>query len=121
MTCHNCRRDIAEYSNYCYYCGARQGATPSVPVAPKRLMRSSTDKKIAGVCGGVAEYLEIDSAVVRLVWVILIFLPVPVFPAIAAYVVGWIILPLAPLPAPPAADAQAAPPASGSPHPAPIA
>lgn len=36
---------------------------------PKRLYKSNTDKKIAGVCGGVAEYLNIDPTLVRLLWV----------------------------------------------------
>lgn len=124
MTCQNCRREIAEYSNFCYYCGARQNAAAAPPPVQKRLMRSSTDCKIAGVCGGIAEYLEIDSTVVRLVWVILIFLPVPIFPAIVGYFVGWLIMPQAPLPAPVAPVASAShsePPASGSPHPAPSA
>lgn len=35
----------------------------------KELRRSATDCKIFGVCGGIAEYLGIDSNVVRLVWV----------------------------------------------------
>ena len=34
----------------------------------KKLYKSSTDKKIAGVCGGIAEYFNIDSTVVRLGW-----------------------------------------------------
>ena len=34
----------------------------------KKLVRSSTDKYIMGVCGGVAEYFEIDPTVVRLIW-----------------------------------------------------
>lgn len=34
----------------------------------KRLYKSETDKKIAGVCGGVAEYFDIDPTIVRLVW-----------------------------------------------------
>lgn len=37
----------------------------------KRLTKSTTDKKIFGVCGGIAEYLGIDSTIVRLVWVFL--------------------------------------------------
>ena len=37
----------------------------------KRLFKSSTDKKICGVCGGIAEYLNIDSTIVRLLWAIL--------------------------------------------------
>jgi len=37
----------------------------------KRLMRSNTDKKLAGVCGGLAEYLDVDSTIVRLAFVLL--------------------------------------------------
>ena len=35
----------------------------------KKLMRSRTDKKIFGVCGGIAKYAEIDSTIVRLIFV----------------------------------------------------
>ncbi len=37
----------------------------------KKLYKSSTDKKIAGVCGGIAEYFNIDPTLVRLAWVVL--------------------------------------------------
>ena len=70
MVCGNCQRELADYSNFCYFCGARQHAFPAGPPrACKRLMRSSVDCKIAGVCGGIAEYLEIDSTLVRCVLV----------------------------------------------------
>lgn len=36
----------------------------------KKLYLSSADKKIAGVCGGIAEYFGVDSTVVRLLWVL---------------------------------------------------
>ena len=36
----------------------------------KRLYKSRTDRKIAGVCGGVAEYFDIDPTVIRLIWLI---------------------------------------------------
>jgi len=36
----------------------------------KKLYLSDTDKKIAGVCGGIAEYFGIDPTVVRLLWVL---------------------------------------------------
>jgi phage shock protein C len=36
---------------------------------PRRLYRSITDRKLAGVCGGLAEYLGIDPVIARLVWV----------------------------------------------------
>jgi phage shock protein PspC (stress-responsive transcriptional regulator) len=39
----------------------------------KRLHRSNTDRKLAGVCGGVAEYLGMDPTVVRVVWVVAAF------------------------------------------------
>ncbi|HTR46916.1 MAG TPA: PspC domain-containing protein [Verrucomicrobiae bacterium] len=112
MICGNCRRDIAENSNFCYLCGAPQHAAPaSAPsVGGKRLMRSVVDCKIAGVCGGIAEYLEIDSTLVRLIWVLLILMPVPLVPAFVGYFVAWLVMPQAPYPMP-----QAAPPAT-APH-----
>ncbi len=39
----------------------------------KRLYRSRQDQKIAGVCGGIAEYFGIDSTIVRLLWLVSIF------------------------------------------------
>lgn len=39
----------------------------------KKLYKSRNDRKICGVCGGLAEYFNVDSTVVRLLWVILIF------------------------------------------------
>lgn len=39
----------------------------------KKLQRSASDKKIFGVCGGIARYLEIDSTIIRLLWVIALF------------------------------------------------
>ncbi len=113
MVCTNCQREIADYSNFCYFCGARQHVTPGYPPrAHKRLMRSSVDHKIAGVCGGIAEYLEVDSTIVRLVWVIMALLPIPVVPAIIAYFVAWIIMPEAPLPVAP--SVQPVPPANAA-------
>lgn len=38
----------------------------------KKLYKSSRDRKLCGVCGGLAEYFGIDSTVVRLIWAILI-------------------------------------------------
>ncbi len=108
MICHTCQREIAEYSNFCYYCGSRQAAAPprSSSVASKRLMRSATDVKVAGVCGGLAEYLEVDPTIVRLVWVVLSVIPGAIFGGIVLYLVAWIIMPKAPAPVPIAAAPQ---------------
>lgn len=58
---------------------------------PKRLTRSRTDRVIAGVCGGLASYLNIDPTLVRLICVILVF--VSGGSLLLAYVVMWLIVP----------------------------
>jgi phage shock protein C len=65
----------------------------------KRLHRSYTDKKIAGICGGLGEYLEIDPTVVRL-GAVFLSLATGIFPGFIAYVIAWIIVPEAPASAP---------------------
>lgn len=40
----------------------------------KKLFRSKTDKKLAGVCGGLAQYIGMDSSVVRIIWALLTIL-----------------------------------------------
>ena len=61
----------------------------------KRLTLSATDKKIAGVCGGIAEYAEIDSTVVRLILVVLA-IATYIVPLVIAYLAAWIIMPVSP-------------------------
>jgi phage shock protein C len=108
MICPNCQKDIAGYSNFCYFCGARQPQAPSA-VAPrpqKRLMRSSKDVKLAGVCGGIAEYLDVDPTLVRLLWALLTIFSGFVF-GIVGYLIGWIVMPVAPAQAPAPVQAHA--------------
>jgi phage shock protein PspC (stress-responsive transcriptional regulator) len=63
---------------------------PSSP-APKKLARSRDDRWIAGVCGGFARYLGVDSNLVRLIVVLGTIIG---FGSIAvAYVVAWILMP----------------------------
>lgn len=57
----------------------------------KRLYRSTTDRMIAGVCGGIAEYFNIDPVIVRIIAVILL-LPGGL-PGFLPYVILWIIVP----------------------------
>ena len=56
----------------------------------KKLYRSTKDKKLAGVCGGLAEYLDIDSTIVRLIWVVCLFAGI----GILAYIIAWIVVPV---------------------------
>lgn len=39
----------------------------------KKLYLSNTNKKIAGVCGGLAEYFEIDATIIRIIWFVMAF------------------------------------------------
>ena len=56
----------------------------------KKLYKSSTDKKLAGVCGGIAEYFNIDSTLVRLAWVVFGLLGGS---GVLAYIIAALIMP----------------------------
>ena len=59
----------------------------------RRLTRSITEKRIAGVCGGLAEYFGVDATAVRLLWVILSILGGAVIGGAIAYALAWLIIP----------------------------
>lgn len=59
----------------------------------KRLYRSRDDRMIGGVCGGLADYLNVDPTLIRLLLVLLAFAGGP---GIVAYLILWIIVPLEP-------------------------
>ncbi len=56
----------------------------------KKLYKSNTDNKIAGVCGGIAEYFNIDATLVRLGWVVFSLLGGS---GLLAYIIAAIIMP----------------------------
>lgn len=64
-------------------------------MSKKVLYRSSTDKKFAGVCGGLAEYFDVDPALMRLVWVLFIVFTGFV-PGLIAYIVAAMVMPKEP-------------------------
>lgn len=69
------------------------------PARPRRLVRSSRHKMIAGVCGGIAEYLGMDVTVVRVLYV-LVSIVSAAFPGILAYIVLMFVMPRADAAAP---------------------
>src|SRR5215469_8694349 len=90
MLCPKCQKDAPEGSRFCSNCGAQLTGQ----VAPvKKLMRSSRDKKLGGVCAGLADYFDIDPTIVRVVW-LLAFLCAGAGGLV--YIALWIVLPLAP-------------------------
>jgi len=90
MFCPQCGREYTGRVNFCCQCGAAL----FVPPAPRKpLALSRTNKKIAGVCGGFAEYLDLDPTLVRILWVMLV-----IFGGcgLLGYFIAWIIMPEAP-------------------------
>lgn len=58
----------------------------------KRLTKSLYDKRICGICGGIAEYLNTDSSIVRVVFVIFAFIS-GIIPALLLYLVLSCVIP----------------------------
>jgi phage shock protein C len=74
----------------------------------RRLYRSRRDSVLGGVAGGVADYLDVDPSIVRIVWAVLALLTGGLF--LVLYIVMWIVVPQDPG----SSTAQRAGPASGS-------
>jgi len=105
MFCTRCGAQNTDNARFCTSCGASTepgGAADAgaqgypggaaFSAAPrKRLQRVMTDKKVAGVCSGFAEYFDMDVTLVRLIWVALVLIPPSI--GIIVYLVAWIILP----------------------------
>jgi phage shock protein C len=104
MYCNYCGKVIQDDASHCAYCGRRVGGV----VGRKRLVRLRADRKIAGVCAGVAEYFDLDVTLVRVVWLVSALIPIGI--SLVGYVVAWIVMPEEPWPAP--APAGAAVPTS---------
>jgi phage shock protein PspC (stress-responsive transcriptional regulator) len=79
----------------------------------RRLFRSRTDSVIGGVAGGVAEYLDVDPSIVRIVWAVLAIVTGGIF--FVLYIVMWIVVPEGVAgPAPVGGTPAGAPPAEGA-------
>lgn len=91
MTCIRCTRDIGDDAAYCPHCGADQRRT--APSEPRYLRRSRTERQIAGVCGGIARYFNIDPVLVRAAWVVFTIVPGAIFLGVLAYVGAWLVIP----------------------------
>ena len=63
-------------------------------MADKKLYRSRSNKVIAGVCGGLAEYLKIDATIIRIIWLIFTLAGGA---GILLYIIAWLLMPKEPL------------------------
>ena len=95
MFCTKCGVELREQDLYCSLCGTATGKAPiHKRDTGKRLMRSRYDSKIAGVCAGIGQYLDVDPTFVRLIFLVLLLTPPGV--GLIAYIIGWIVIPREP-------------------------
>ena len=93
MFCPQCGKEYSQRVNFCCHCGT--AFAPAASTHGKKLTRSRTDTKIAGVCGGFANYFDLDVTLVRILWLMLIFIGGW---GVVGYFIAWIAMPLEPLP-----------------------
>jgi phage shock protein C len=93
MFCTQCGVELEPQDRYCCQCGRGTGVGSPWPakVPARRLTLYTRDKKIAGVCAGFARYLDVDVTLVRIVWMILVFVPPGL--GLIGYVLAWLIMP----------------------------
>lgn len=90
MYCRQCGKQIAAEDCYCSLCGAPQQVS-SVRFSGRHLVRPRAGRKIAGVALAFARYLELDPALLRILWILLIVLSGGI--GLIVYLAAWIIIP----------------------------
>jgi phage shock protein C len=124
MFCTNCGNEISATFRFCPQCGAATergtdapGAGQSYSARPVRpFVRPRNDRKIAGVAAGIAQYLNLDVILVRIVLLCLAIFPPGI--GLIFYLICWIVVPnepyllIAPLEPPPSNAPSGAPAAS---------
>ena len=98
MYCTDCGTQTGDADNFCRECGhatraGNQAGRPSTSAygSSRRLYRATSDKKIAGVCSGLAQFFEVDVTLVRLLVAVGTICSGGL--GILAYLVAWIIMP----------------------------
>ena len=109
MYCSSCGVQVSDAFRYCPQCGTQTGGAASGTSTigrTRNLRRSREDKKIAGVCAGIAHYLGIDVTLVRVLMVVFAIWPPAM--GLIIYAACWMVMPQEPLLLPPPSQ-----PASG--------
>ena len=102
MYCTNCGEGLEPADKFCPKCGKPTGVAPEPTPYQRRLARIMSEKKVAGVCAGVASYFGIDVTLVRVVWLIVAICTV--VPGFLAYLVAWIAMPKQAVPEQPSGE-----------------
>ena len=98
MYCSSCGIEVSNDARYCPQCGtstARNALTSPDGKPARILSRPRDERKIAGVCAGIARYLGVDVTLVRIVVVVLALWPPSI--GLILYLVCWIVMPQEPL------------------------
>ena len=105
MYCNFCGRTMADDCLYCSACGRQLGAK----VVRRPLERAREDRKIGGVCMGLARHLDVDVTLIRLLTLVgALFTGI----GFIAYLIAWIVIPEEPIMVP---QTQVVPSQSGPP------
>jgi phage shock protein C len=98
MYCSSCGIELSDEARYCSQCGtatAKNAFTSSIGKPAKTLTRPRDERKIAGVCAGIARYLGADVTLVRILVVVLALWPPSI--GLILYLVCWVVMPQEPL------------------------
>ncbi|HLH01040.1 MAG TPA: PspC domain-containing protein [Bryobacteraceae bacterium] len=99
MYCTKCGIELRDQDRFCFQCGRSTGrGVPKTDGSP-RLSRPMQEAKLGGVCAGFARHFGMDVTLVRILWIVLIVWPLPLF-GVISYIVAWIVMPKDPVPAP---------------------
>jgi phage shock protein C len=94
MFCTKCGVELTDSDRFCSQCGTQTGARlrqTEVGNVWNRLSRPRDDRKLAGVCAGLARYLGVDVSLVRILTVVLSIWPIGL--GVILYIVCWIVMP----------------------------
>jgi phage shock protein C len=92
MYCTSCGTQLQDTANYCSECGRQTARRAGQQYAPRRLYRLAYDKKWAGVCAGLAQYLDVDVTLIRIAVVAAFFCTGGL--VFFAYIVASFIMPV---------------------------